>query len=365
VRFEAERAREEHRQAELDLDVAGAELDEARAAEQSATEGEGALNAAEVRTRLQLADRRVERLREEYLQLAPLLIKGYITRDELSRSASALEQAEEEAALARQRALVMERLTRPRELSRASLLRTQKEVQLDRARARAAEAAARLAALRRLVDECAIHARRAGLVVYEEYLSASPRRKIRIGDRVTSSQGLVSIPEVSRMVLDASVSESQVSRVRPGQPADITVEALGGVKLTGRVARVGTLASSSVLRPLDDKRFDLVIDIDPTSADLRPEMTARADITVARVADSLLVPVTAVVEGQGGFAVQVLAGGRVESRPVTLGESNETVVEILEGVREGEQVLLADPDPGARAGRRPMPAEVSHAGRPR
>ena len=364
VDVEIERVRQEYRQAELDLDVAIAEYDEAQATVLSVAEGEGALTAAEVRSRLQVAERKAGRLRQEYAQLEPLMAKGVITADELGRTASAFEQAEEELSLARKRAEVMERLTRPREVTRAELQRAQKDAQLGRARARVAETETRLAALDALLKSCRLYAQGGGLVVYEEFLNTSPRRKIRVGDRVTSSQGLVTIPEVTRMLVDASVSEVEVHRVRPGQRAEVRVEAFADLRLTGSVVRVGTLASSSAFRPLDDKRFDLIIALDPTEVELRPEMPARAEIEIASRENVLLLPVNAIFEERGAFVVHVVDGGRFETRQVTLGESNDQFVEVLTALREGDRVLLAGPRASADRGQRqpiaatPQPANA-------
>lgn len=341
--LELDRARDEARQAQLDLEVAEGEFEEAKAAVRGAAEGEGALNEAEVRTRLQVAERKAGRLRQEHATLEPLLKRGVITAEELGRTASALEQAEEELALAQRRTEVMQGLTRPRERARAELQRAQKESQLGRARLRVGEAATRIDLLQKLVDGCSLYAQRAGMVVYEEYLNASPRRKIRVGDRVTSSQGIVTIPEVSRMLVEGSVGETDVHRVAPGQPARVHVEALGGTTLTGTVARVGTLASASVGRPLDDRRFDLVIELDTSDDRLRPEMTARADIAVTVKPDVLLVPVAAIADEGGRLVVRVARPRGLDVRPVTLGDANDTVAEVLTGLTAGERVVLPSP----------------------
>ena len=112
------------------------------------------------------------------------------------------------------------------------------------------------------------------------------------------------------MLVEASVGEAEVHRVQPGQPATVRVEAFPDLRLTGKVSRVGTLASASATRPFDDKRFDLIIELDPTTTELRPEMTARADIVVGTRKDVLLVPVTAVFEHQGSFVAYVVGRNR-------------------------------------------------------
>src|SRR5439155_7858063 len=182
---DVERARQEVRQSQIDLQVAQIEHEEAEAAVKSVSEGEGALGVEEARTRLQLATKKAERLREEYGQLKPLLDKGFLTREELKRTAESLDQAEEDLTLARKRTSILVELTHPRDKQHATLQLAQRESQLENARTKAAEAQVRLTLLARQVEDCSLYARRPGMVVYEEFLSASPRRKIRVGDRVT------------------------------------------------------------------------------------------------------------------------------------------------------------------------------------
>ena len=358
---ELERAVQDRRQAQVDLQVAEIDRQEGQTAVDSLAEGEGALSVEETRTRLQLAEKKVARLQEEHETLKPLLEKGFITREELRKTADELEQAVEELALARRRAEILIERTHPRDRQRAALLLAQKDAQQENVRARLTEANARVKLLQEQIENCSMHARRPGMVVYEEYLSANPRRKIRVADRVTGSQGLVTIPEVDRMLIEASVSEADVHRVRVGQRAAIFLEAFPGLRLAGRVTRVGTLASSSADRPLDDKRFDLIVELESSSADVRPEMTARVDVLLGERPGVLLLPVNAVFEHDGVTVSHVVGPFGVETRLVQLGESDEALVEVISGLREGERVGLIDvanarrPEPSAPSGGRMKP----------
>jgi HlyD family secretion protein len=349
LEVELARVRQEHRQLQMDLQVAEGEFEEAGAEVKAVTEGEGALTVEEARSTLQRAQKKADRLRQEYEHLKPLLEKGFITRDELARTEDQLEEAEEELSLSRRRTDVVVQLSHPREQKRAALALAQKSAQLAHARTRAGETQLRLETLERLIAGCSIRARGPGLVVYEENLNSNPRRKLRVGDRVFATQGIVTIPEVNRMLVEASISESEVHRVKAGQAAEIRVEAFPDLKLTGTVTRVGTLASTSVNRPFDDKRFDLIITLDPTTADLRPEMTIRADVIVGSRADVLMVPVTAVFNNQGARLVYVAGATGTEPRPVDIGESNDRMVEVVAGLREGERVSLSAPATAAQS----------------
>ena len=134
---EQARVRQEHRQVLMDLQVAEGEFEEAGAEVKAVTEGEGALTVEEARSTLLRAQKKTERLRQEYEHLKPLLDKGFITRDELARTEDQLEEAEEELILARRRTDVVVELSHPREQKRAALALAQKSAQLGHARTRA------------------------------------------------------------------------------------------------------------------------------------------------------------------------------------------------------------------------------------
>jgi multidrug resistance efflux pump len=344
LEVELARVRQEHRQAQIDLQVAEGEWDEANAEVKAVTEGEGALTVEEARSTLARAQKKTERLRLEYEKLRPLLEKGFITREELARTEEALEESEEELLLARRRTDVVVQLSHPREQKRAALALAQRASQLSHVRTRVNETELRLNLLTTMIEGCTIRARSPGMVVYEENLNANPRRKLRIGDRVFATQGIVTIPEVNRMLVEASVSEAEVHRVRAGQTAEIRVEAFPDLVLTGKVTRVGTLAATSPTRPFDDKRFDLIVTLDPTTAELRPEMSIRADVIVGTRSNVLMIPVTAVFNQQGTRVAYVVTATGTEARPLELGESNDRMVEIVGGLQQGDRVSLVAPD---------------------
>jgi len=337
-----ERANQEVRQAQVDLQVAEIDRQEGQAAIDSLSGGEAALSVEETKTRLEQTERKVARLRAEHAALAPLLEKGFITRDELRRTSDELEQAEQELALNRRRADVLLKRTVPRDQQKAELLLAQKEAQRENVRARLLETQTRRAFLQSQIENASVYARRPGFVVYEEYMNANPRRKIRAGDRVTETPGIVTVADVDRMLVEASVGEADVHRVAVGQAVNVMLEALRDRKFTGKVTLVGTVARSSADRPMEDKRFDLVVEIDQPDSQLKPEMTARVDIQLGERRGVLIIPPNAVFDEQGVAAVHVVRAFDVQTRMVQLGESTSTAVEVVAGLQEGERVLLTD-----------------------
>ena len=132
-------------------------------------------------------------------------------------------------------------------------------------------------------------------------------------------------------------------RVRAGMVVRVALEAFPDVRLSGRVKSIGTLAREPGGGGDDSKRFDLLVELDPSEADLRPEMTARVDIVIAERDDVLLLPVNAVFEAEGATVVVRLGTLGSEVRRVELGASNDRFVEVLSGLAEHDGVVLAAP----------------------
>ena len=175
-------------------------------------------------------------------------------------------------------------------------------------------------------------------------MASSPRRKIRVGDRVTPNQGLVRIPEVDHMLVASSVREADMHRVQIGMAVGVALEAFPDARLSGQVVSIGTLAREPGRTESDSKRFDLLVELDPSAVELRPEMTARVDILIAERDNVLLLPVNAVFEVEGTTTVTVQLGRLgSEARRVELGASNDRFVEVLRGLDEHDRVLLAQP----------------------
>jgi biotin carboxyl carrier protein len=351
----------------MDIQTANMDYQEAQATLESLDAGEKSLGLDETRAQLHVAEMKVERLRSEVESLKPLLARGFITRDELERSEFELEQAEAEVQLARKRAQIYIERTYPQDKERARLQVAQRVAQGMMVEQRVVEAEARVTQIKKALENCTLYAERPGLVVYEQYMAANPRRKIRVGDRVTRSQGLITIPEVGRMTVESSVDEAFVHKVQPGQPATVRLDAYPDLRLTGKVSRVGTVARSSFDRPFEDKRFDLIVDLDPTDADIRPEMTARVDVLIGELEDRLLLPVNAVFEREGVSVVHVVGLLGVETRPVQLGESNDLYVEVVSGLEPAERVSLVERTggevvPGAVAPGKANPAHSAGPG---
>ncbi len=154
-------------------------------------------------------------------------------------------------------------------------------------------------------------------------------------------QKIFSLPDLSQMEVSVKIHESVVKKVRPGQKAEIQVEAYPDRGLHGTVLKVATLAvSDNWDRAI--KEYETIVHIDdlPEGAGLLPGMTAKVTIKASQLDNVLVVPVQAVAEDGTKHIAFVIKGRSVERREVEVGGNNEKFVEIKSGLNEDERVAL-------------------------
>lgn len=171
---------------------------------------------------------------------------------------------------------------------------------------------------------------------------------------VNSGTTLMTIANLSRLIVETHVNQVDVARLAVKQRVKLTAEAILDEEIEAQIFFIapGASVKNSV------KGVTVQALIEKPSARMRPGMNVQMTIPVANAQDVVAVPVGAVFRGEGdGRVVYVRAGEKTERRPVKIGISNTEHAQILSGVREGEKILLAEPDrapmgPGAGPRRR-------------
>lgn len=348
--------REELLAAELRVEKSRLELEDVQ-------QGKGRVKEQEAAQEVTNAERELKKAETSLADLRPLLAEGFITRTELERAEQQVAGAREDLELARRRRDALMGFGRPLELSQArsdaqssretlrqlesaSSYRTaQKQAAIAAAQSRIQEAAARLELARQQLARCELRAEVPGIVVYKDVFFGSEQRKPQVGDQVWANQPLVILPDISKMVVETRVRETDVHKVERNQKVSVRVEAYPDLRLTGAVTLVGTLAQEEKERR-GTKFFGVTIQIQESEPRLRPGMTARVEIQVEERPRALYVPLEAVFE-RDGRSVVYLARRRPQPREVVLGPSNADFVVVEKGLARGERVLLRDPGRGS------------------
>jgi len=327
-------------------------------------EGKGKLREEETAAAVTNAERELQKAQSSYDDLQPLLAEGFITKQELERAEQQVQRNREELELAKRRKNALLEFGRPLELSQARAEATmsresfkeldiaasykieQKRAAIASANARIQELMSKLALAHQQLNRTEIRADVAGIVVYKDVFFGSEQRKPQVGDQVWANQPLLILPDISKMIVETKVRETDIHKVEKNQNVHVRVEAYPDLRLTGTVSLVGTLAQEEKDRR-GTKFFGVTILIRESETRLRPGMTARVEIEVEERPRSLYVPLDAVFEKDAGHVCYVLRGRSVDARQVVLGPSNQDFVVVEKGLSAGEQVALRDPGAAA------------------
>lgn len=212
----------------------------------------------------------------------------------------------------------------------------------------------------RRLEETNIHAPISGTI-----LDVAVEKGSLVSSALTNVSGgsaVITMADLSDLRIVASVDEAQISRVQPGQRVDIRVDTYADRVFSGVVERVSPLGvdTSSVVT------FDVEIAVKDRAANLlRSGMSADIEIVTAEQKDALVIPLLA-VQSKGKRRFVKLPSG--EERDIVTGGTDGAQMVVLEGLREGEDVLASAPAPtppaaGQRGPGGPMPGMGMGGGR--
>ena len=162
----------------------------------------------------------------------------------------------------------------------------------------------------------------------------------------TSSQTVASIKHEGTPIVSVDLSEVDAAKVRAGQKATVTFDALPDKTFTGKVLGVNTSGSVSS----GVTTYPATIALDTPNDSILPNMSATANIILSVKDDVLLVPTSAVQTQNGENFVRVMKNGQVQEVSVEIGDSSDTETEVKSGLKEGDEVVTNIITPGATSG---------------
>jgi HlyD family secretion protein len=260
------------------------------------------------------------------------------------------------------------------------------EARRKQAEAQRAQLASQLAAAQKRVAAAAANLRRAADVLQRTY-AISPidgvvtNLPVRVGETVvpgiqnSPASLIMTIADMSLITAEVKVDETDIVNVKLGQTASITIDAIPEKTFTGRVIEIGNTAilrstglaaSQSAVSSQEAKDFKVVIALDDPPAEIRPGLSCTAKITTATRERVLTIPIQALTVRQKGDleppkkgveaatppdpalekerkkeiqGVFVVHGEKAEFREVKTGITGATDIEVLSGLKEGEEIV--------------------------
>lgn len=161
-------------------------------------------------------------------------------------------------------------------------------------------------------------------------------RRAEAGEWATAGEKLLTVVDTSELYLDCQVAEQDVGILQEGMSLDVSIDSLGeSVK--------GTIRYISPAMDADTHAYKVRLVLTDPAAQIRGGMFGRTEVTAMQKKDVLLLPKTAVIDHNGKKLVYVVdEDGRAEEVPVTLGVSNDEMVEIRSGLAAGERAAVTN-----------------------
>jgi HlyD family secretion protein len=305
--------------AELDKDQLNAQLRGARA---NLLAARAALEGAEAQLRKNVVEAEgpdAEFARRAYQRAQSLFAQKLISQSSLDDAHSAVDVAEN-----RKRAA---------------------QSQLAVSQARVAEARAQVAQAEATADRAAEDL--ANATIRAPIRATVLTRDVEIGSPVSSILNLganatlvMTLGDIDQVFVRGRVDEADIGRVQLGQTARIRVETFRDQAFTGRVTQISPMG----IERDNVTTFEVRVSIDNAGKALKANMTANAEIVLEEHADALIIPEAAVTyDAQKNAFVDVAAPGTREGRrkaAVKLGVGNGTKVQVVDGLRAGDKVIL-------------------------
>ncbi len=266
---------------------------------------------AQVRAALEQERVNLDQARRELKRMVALNKKGYASRQDLESAEQTFEQARVRRDLARRQLLLA--LGGNQELYRQYLERALSSEKLE---------------------EFEIRSPAEGTIL---------EVKVQTGELITSGTAtvgggsvLMTIADLSRMIVKAKINEVNIGRVKVGQPVEVRLDALPSKTFEGVVAAIapkGEKTDSIVT-------YEVKIQMENEEQHLRPLMTANVDILTDVLSDVIALPLEALRSDNGDDIVYVIVDGGRQPRKVRVGLRTESQAVIVHGLREGETVVI-------------------------
>lgn len=182
-------------------------------------------------------------------------------------------------------------------------------------------------ALQNQRNDLVLRAPRSGIIGY---------RQAEIGAIASAGQKLLSIVDNSKIYIDCAVSEQDIGHITPFMPTSVSIESLGKV-YPGKIIYISPAIDAKT------QTFTIRIALDQPDERIKAGMFARTNIEIMVRPQTLYLPKEAILSLNGKDRVFIVDNtNKVTEREVQLGLRNDTEVEIISGISEGERVAVTN-----------------------
>lgn len=354
-------------QAEKELQIQQSRIDESRQNILSSIEiaqinlndiqwGNGEIKLQELQQTLQQEQRNILMVEAELDDYKSLYKRGYISKRECDTIEDKLKKAYEQLSAAQARLnnyttydwpkQIKEQQIRLKELQdklEAAQVQGQFEVenkraQLIKANAYLQHCEEELRVAKQNIVACDVRAPIGGTILYHEIPKNGRKGKVEIGDSIWFNQSFMQIPDTENMIVRTMIKEIDLRHIKIGHDVNIVLDAYPDITFHGKVKFIDSIAKERADESI--KYFEVLLTIENNSdKTLRSGMSATVQIIYKQVVNKLCIPIEAIRQQQSQTYV-LMATEPPQKRNIVLGDIGEHEAVVLDGLQDGERVLL-------------------------
>ncbi|MBT5738192.1 MAG: HlyD family efflux transporter periplasmic adaptor subunit [Planctomycetes bacterium] len=356
VAIQTEQNKTDSEKAQLALEVAQVEREKLMAGDIPKEERRLDLSIEKAESELS----RAEGLWEDMPQM---LEKGFVTQDEFEQERINLKEKREGLVTAKQERELYKVFEKPLSLKQKHAAVTEAQRGVERV---AKQAETKMGSLlvkvsqdeRRLqesqeelerelydIERMTIVAPSGGVVFYGNPDRSWEAEDIKVGENVYFNRVILTLPDPAEMAVSINVHEADIDKIAEGMSAVTRSDVQKDRVFHGEVIKIDSVANAGNRRWGDQiRRFKVEVSLQGNDLELKPGTSAEVEIHTADLEDILYVPLQAVHAAAGKYYCFLDGASGSARTEVTVGRSNDSFLEIIDGLEEGQHVLLYKPD---------------------
>lgn len=254
------------------------------------------------------------------------------------------QSAYESPAVKRQAALDLDKAERQLDQDQRNyqLKRRQDEFKMQRATEEVKRQQETVNEIQRLFEAMNVKAPQPGMVIYGTDRFGN---KIKVGSTVSRwAPQIAMLPDMTSMISKTFINEIDISKIKTNQKVKVGIDAFPDKEFDGIVTSVANIGQ--ILPGGDAKVFEVTIRVLGSDPQLRPAMTTSNAITTDVLTEVVYIPLDAIFKNDSLHFVYAISGGKLKKQIVETGIANENHVIISQGLNEGTELLLNEPQGG-------------------
>ncbi|MEL6108615.1 MAG: efflux RND transporter periplasmic adaptor subunit [Planctomycetota bacterium] len=330
--------------AEANVTTAKAAVEQAKIAREEYLEGVFKTEERAILSEKAIAEQELRKAQLALQSSERLVAKGLVKSLQLDADRFAVANARNQLEAADGKLKVLQNLTRKKMLVQFDSDIESAQAQLKAYESELLEEKTQLDDTKQQIDNCVMYAPADGVVVHANRYSSrggNAEFVVEAGATVRERQTLIRLPDPAKMQVKCKINESRITLIREGMAVKLSVDAIPGLALKGRVTKVNRYAEPGSFFSSNIKEYAVFVDILSPPPSIRTGMTAEVQIFVEQLDDALQMPIQGLYEhGSKMYALIKKSPQEFATSEVTIGATNDTMATISEGIADGDEVVL-------------------------